>query len=66
MRFVAAYLDQGLALWPMANREQGMFASFLACYRRQFARWSVPWGRELAVLLEREAALRRPAADSRR
>lgn len=55
VRFVGAYLDQGLSLWPMPSREQGMLASFLACYRRPLARYLLSFGRELLPLLEAHA-----------
>ncbi|MGE0495472.1 MAG: putative inorganic carbon transporter subunit DabA [Vulcanimicrobiota bacterium] len=32
IRFCAAYLDCGLAYWPMPNREEGLFAAFRALY----------------------------------
>jgi uncharacterized protein YbcC (UPF0753/DUF2309 family) len=33
-RFCAAFLDQGIAHWPLPEREQGFFHSFCALYRR--------------------------------
>ncbi|MCA9790925.1 MAG: DUF2309 family protein, partial [Candidatus Eremiobacteraeota bacterium] len=36
IRFCAAYLDCGLAYWPMPNREDGLFAAFRALYGGPF------------------------------
>ena len=32
IRFTSAYLDQGLAAWPLPGREQGFFQAFLTLY----------------------------------
>jgi uncharacterized protein YbcC (UPF0753/DUF2309 family) len=54
VRFVSAYLDQGQSLWPMPDREDGLFASFVRTYRRSWMAPLVgPWGRHLVDLLER-------------
>jgi uncharacterized protein len=37
VRFVSAFLDQGIAYWRMEDREQGMLAAFRKL-------WSEPWG----------------------
>ena len=34
VRFCAAFLDQGIANWPLPNREAGMFAAFIELYRQ--------------------------------
>lgn len=34
IRFCSAFLDQGLAHWPLPGRERGLFASFAAVYRQ--------------------------------
>ncbi len=33
MRFSAAFLDQGLAHWPLPRRDEGFFRAFVALYR---------------------------------
>ena len=57
VRFVSAYLDQGLALWSMEGRERGILAAFIETYRR---RWLAPllgpWGRDLVAVLEQQGA----------
>lgn len=63
IRFVAAFLDQGLALWTMPAREQGMFRAFLACYRG-FALDAPEWTRDLRALLAEESAAGRSSLDS--
>ncbi len=57
VRFVAAYLDQGLALWPMAGRERGLWAAFVDCFRRPVARHFTTFSAALVELLEREGEL---------
>lgn len=34
IRFCAAFVDQGVAHWPVPNREEGFFAGFLSLYRQ--------------------------------
>ena len=34
IKFCAAFTDQGFAYWPLPDREQGFYRSFLALYRR--------------------------------
>ncbi len=64
IRFTAAYLDQGQALWPMQGRDRGMLGAFVDCYRHPFVRHCAQFGPQLVALLEREAAAQRAAADS--
>jgi uncharacterized protein len=52
IRFVAAYLDQGLASWPMPEREAGL----LRCFRRLYAESAAPPGRLMAAVRELAAA----------
>lgn len=56
IRFTSAYLDQGLAHWPMPQRELGMFQGFLAIYRGLVARYGKPWGAELERLVAEAGA----------
>jgi uncharacterized protein YbcC (UPF0753/DUF2309 family) len=46
IRFVAAYLDQGLAFWPMPERELGL----LRCFRRTYVEPYGPPGRFMREL----------------
>src|SRR5690606_5797384 len=55
-RFTSAYLDQGLAHWPMPHRELGMYRCFLATYRGLVARFAKSWGPELERLVAEETA----------
>lgn len=65
IRFVSAYVDQGQSLWPMPDREDGLFASFINVYRdRWLAPLVGPWGRDLMDLLEIEASAPRDALAS--
>ncbi|MBS2019522.1 MAG: DUF2309 family protein [Deltaproteobacteria bacterium] len=60
IRFVSAYLDQGLSLWPMLHREDGLFLAFLQAYRhRSLAPFLGPWGPALLSLLDEEATAAR-------
>lgn len=65
VRFVSAYLDQGQALWPMADRQDGLFLAFIRAHRH---RWTAPllghWGRALVELLEEEGASSRDGLSS--
>jgi uncharacterized protein YbcC (UPF0753/DUF2309 family) len=49
IRFCAAFLDQGIADWPLPAREQGFFRSFAALYRdsHPVPRWLRRLPREL-------------------
>src|SRR6185295_16528771 len=63
IRVCAAYLDQGLAYWPMPDRELGL----LRCFRRLYAQPAGPPGRftkELAKLLAAEEKREVLAVDS--
>jgi uncharacterized protein len=62
VRFVSAYFDQGLALWPMPDRQDGLYASFLHTYR---SRWLAPfvgaWGAALVELVDADIEASRDA-----
>ncbi len=65
VRFVSAYLDQGQSLWPMPNRQDGLFAAFVHAYRhRRMALLFGPWGRRLVALLEEEVRAERSGLES--
>lgn len=65
VRFVSAYLDQGQALWPMPDREDGLFAAFIRQHRhRWIAPLLGPWGSTLVDLLDKETGSSRDALSS--
>jgi uncharacterized protein YbcC (UPF0753/DUF2309 family) len=64
LRFVGAYLDQGLSHWPMASRPAGLFACFLELYDSPLARWCGPWSGQLRHVVTEERLARRSALDS--
>lgn len=47
IRFVAGYLDQGLAHWPMPDRARDIHACFLEVYGTHLAALCGPWARAL-------------------
>jgi uncharacterized protein YbcC (UPF0753/DUF2309 family) len=57
IRFLAGYLDQGLAHWPMPERNRGIHGCFLAIHGTALAAHCGPWSRTLPdlVALDREA-----------
>ncbi len=55
IRFVSAYLDQGIAHWPMTDRSRGMYQCFLEVYGDSLAGMSGAWARILPVLLQNES-----------
>lgn len=55
VRFVSAYLDQGQSLWPMPDRDNGLFIAFAHAFRhRRLAPLFGPWGTGLRDLLADE------------
>jgi uncharacterized protein YbcC (UPF0753/DUF2309 family) len=55
-RFCAAFLDQGLAAWPLPHRDEGFLRAFCALYGAGAApqRWMQGLGAELARLQENQ------------
>lgn len=58
-RVTGAFLDQGLADWPMPGRERGLLPCFLELYSRPLARLGGPLGVTLQPLVKRELEARR-------
>lgn len=54
IRFVSAYLDQGLAQWGMSGRERGMYACFLETFDSALAGLCGRWGKQLRGVLASE------------
>lgn len=64
IRFLSAFLDQGLAYWPIPYREHGLYRCFLALYggghsRLRDRRWA-----ELGALLRSETEQQRSPEES--
>ncbi|TMA71606.1 MAG: DUF2309 domain-containing protein, partial [Deltaproteobacteria bacterium] len=53
IRVCAAFLDQGIAYWPMPDRELGMYRAFRRLYRRRRAAGE-PWMRALVAELDEQ------------
>jgi hypothetical protein len=51
IRFISAYLDQGLASWSMPARGRGIHGCFIALYGTPLAALSGPWAQDLPRLL---------------
>jgi uncharacterized protein YbcC (UPF0753/DUF2309 family) len=51
IRFVAGYLDQGLAHWTMPNRARGFHGCFVDIYRSRLAAQCGTWARTLPQLV---------------
>jgi uncharacterized protein YbcC (UPF0753/DUF2309 family) len=51
IRFLASYLDQGLAHWSMPARSRGIHGCFLEIYRTSLAMQCGPWARSLPLLV---------------
>jgi uncharacterized protein YbcC (UPF0753/DUF2309 family) len=64
IRFLAGYLDQGLAHWPMPGRELGIHGCFLEIYRTSLAAQLGRWARTLPGLVADDHAAERSALDS--
>lgn len=64
IRFVAGYLDQGLAHWTMPNRARGLHGCFVDLYRTPLAAQCGPWARTLPRLASDDYVTGRSALDS--
>ena len=64
IRFLAGYLDQGLAHWSMPERDLGMHGCFLEIYRSSLAAHCGRWARTLPALVADDHTAQRTAVDS--
>jgi uncharacterized protein YbcC (UPF0753/DUF2309 family) len=64
IRFLAGYLDQGLAHWPMPERSRGVHGCFLEIYRTSLAAQCGPWARTLPRIVGDDRAADRTALES--
>jgi uncharacterized protein len=64
IRFLAGYLDQGLAHWPMPGRHRGIHGCFLEIYRTSIAAQCGRWARTLPALVAEDHMANRGALDS--
>ena len=64
IRFLAGYLDQGLAHWSMPERDLGIHGCFLEIYRTSLAALCDRWARALPRLVADDHAAKRNALES--
>ena len=64
IRFLAGYLDQGLAHWAMPERSRGIHGCFLEIYRTSLAAQCGHWARGLPQLVADDVAAGRSALRS--
>jgi uncharacterized protein len=64
IRFLAGYLDQGLAHWSMPERHRGIHGCFLEIYRSSLAAQCGDWARTLPQLVAEDRAAERDALGS--
>ena len=64
IRFLAGYLDQGLAHWSMPERSRGIHGCFLEIYRTSLAAQCGHWARTLPRLVAEDRAAGRSALSS--
>ena len=64
IRFLAGYLDQGLAHWSMPERDRGIHGCFLEVYRTSVAAQCGRWARTLPDLVRDDHAAQRTALES--
>ena len=64
IRFLAGYLDQGLAHWSMPERRRGIHGCFVEIYRSRLAAQCGDWARTLPRLVADDAANPRSALES--
>ena len=64
IRFLAGYLDQGLAHWAMPERGRGIHGCFVELYRTSLAAQCGTWAQTLPRLVAEDHAAGRGALDS--
>jgi uncharacterized protein len=64
IRFLANYLDQGLAHWSMPERNRGIHGCFLEIYRSSLAAQCGPWAQALPHVVTEDYAAGRDAISS--
>jgi uncharacterized protein YbcC (UPF0753/DUF2309 family) len=64
IRFLAGYLDQGLAHWRVPARTLGIHGSFLEIYGTRLAAAAGPWARTLPARIRDDRTAHRHAIDS--
>ena len=64
IRFLAGYLDQGLAHWAMPERNRGIHGCFLEIYDTSLAAQCGQWARTLPALVAEDRATERSALSS--
>jgi uncharacterized protein YbcC (UPF0753/DUF2309 family) len=64
IRFLAGYLDQGLAHWSMPERTRGIHGCFLELYCSSLAAQCGPWARTLPQLVLEDRSVERSALAS--
>jgi len=64
IRFLAGYLDQGLAHWKMPARRHGIHGSFLQIFDSSLASQAGPWARTLPRVVREDRDAHRNALDS--
>jgi uncharacterized protein YbcC (UPF0753/DUF2309 family) len=64
IRFLAGYLDQGLAHWPMPNRSLGIHGCFLELYGSKLSAQCGHWARTLPQIVADDRLANRSALDS--
>jgi len=64
IRFLAGYLDQGLAHWSMPARDHGIHGCFLEIYRSSLTAHCGRWARTLPALVADDYTAQRNAVDS--
>ena len=64
IRFLAGYLDQGLAHWPMPGRTEGIHGCFLEIYGSQLATRCGEWARTLPRVVADDVLAGRGALES--
>ena len=66
IRFLGAYLDQGLASWSLPVRDRGIHGCFVELYRTSLAAGLGPWARDLPRLVADDRRAGRSDAQSLR